>query len=261
MSAGLVHPSADSEPSSNVLTRVWGLPFRAWTMGETLDWIDAAITDGASRQLITANLNTCMIAASQPALRHLAAEVRDVAVVADGMPMVWASRSCPQPLPERVAGSELIFRLAERAAERGHRIFLLGGTDDVLAAASGELRRRYRSLAICGTLSPPYRDLSEAEEIDICRRVRETRPDILLAALGQPKGELWLARHRERLGAAVSIQLGASFDFVAGRVRRAPRWVQATGMEWAFRLAMEPRRLVGRYWANLRFLASQAIPG
>ena len=244
---------------SAAVTSVFGLPFRRWTMADTLDWIDESVALGRPRQLITANLHTCMVAAENVSLRLLAAQTTDVACVADGMPMVWASRrrGPDAALPERVAGSELIFRIAERAASQGHRVYLLGGAPDVLAATRERLTRQFPGLTVCGCESPPYRTLSQAEEADLCGRIRDARPDILLVAFGQPKGELWLARHGERLGVPVGIQLGASFDFVAGRVRRAPRWVQRVGMEWAFRLAMEPRRLCGRYWANARFLLSQ----
>ena len=247
------------------VTSVFGLPFRRWTMADTLAWIDRSIADYAvdarPRQLITANLHTCMIAADSVDLRLLAAQTADVATIADGMPMVWASRSMPAPLPERVAGSELIFRIAGQAAARGHRVFLLGAAPDVLNATAERLRADFPGLVVCGQESPPYRELSADEHDDLCGRIRDARPDVLLAALGQPKGELWLARHRAELGAAVSIQLGASFDFVAGRVRRAPRWVQRCGLEWSFRLAMEPRRLIGRYVANTRFLLGQLATG
>ena len=228
-------------------------------MNDTLDWIDDAIATDARRQLITANLNSCMVAANSPALRQVAADTTDTAVIADGMPMVWASRRTPRPLPERVAGSELIFRLAERAAVQGHRVFLLGGSEPVLAETACRLTAQYHGLQIAGTASPPYRDLTDTEDAALCDQIRESGTDILLAALGQPKGELWLAERRERTGAKMSIQLGASFDFVAGRVKRAPVLVQKTGMEWAFRLAMEPRRLVGRYAANAAFLARQCV--
>ena len=260
--APVAHEPATFPAASNAaVTSVFGLPFRRWTMADTLSWVDRSIADFAvdarPRQLITANLHTCMIAADSVDLRLLAAQTADVATVADGMPMVWASRAMPAPLPERVAGSELIFRVAEQAAARGHRLFLLGAAPDVLDATASRLRSDYPGLVICGRESPPYRALSTDEHNDLCGRIRSARPDVLLAALGQPKGELWLARHRAELGAAVSIQLGASFDFVAGRVRRAPRWVQRTGLEWSFRLAMEPRRLIGRYLANTRFLLGQ----
>lgn len=258
VSAGMT-PQAARQPSGET-TEVFGVPFVRWTMGQTLDWVDAAVAAGQPRQLITANLHTCMVAAER---RELAALMRrrETVTVADGMPMVWASKRMPRPLPERIAGSELIFRLAERAAERRHRLFLLGGREDVLAVAAAELRRRCPGLIVAGTESPPFRPLSDEEDAALCDRIREADADILLVAMGQPKGELWLAERRERLGVPVGIQLGASFDFVAGRVRRAPKWVQRTGAEWLFRLAMEPRRLVGRYARNLAFLLRAGTVG
>ena len=244
-----VHPLHTSQPAD-----VWGLPFRRWTMDQTLAWIDAAVIAKQPRQVITANVHTCMVAEQSPELHRRMQDREAVAVVADGMPIVWASELAGRSLPERVAGSELITQLAQRAAAKGHRVYLLGGRPEVLDEAAVRLNQLAPALQVVGTHSPPFRERSEEEEAAICRRVADSGADIVLVAMGQPAGELWLARNLPRLGVSVGIQLGASFDFVAGRVRRAPRWLQVVGGEWLFRLAMEPRRLLGRYVANLRYL-------
>lgn len=244
----------------NGRSHVLGVPVRPWTMGRTLSWVRDHVA--VARQghagpayLITANLNYCMLTARNADL----AAVNDgaAAVLADGMPLVAWSRISPRAerLPERVAGSAFIGSVCAQAARLGHRVYFLGGRPEVLNEAVAALRARHRGLKVAGSHSPPFRELSESEDRDLVRRVRSARPDILLVALGQPKGERWIARYREALKVPVSVQLGASFDFAAGRVRRAPRWLQAAGLEWAFRLAMEPRRLAGRYAANALFLA------
>jgi N-acetylglucosaminyldiphosphoundecaprenol N-acetyl-beta-D-mannosaminyltransferase len=175
-------------------------------------------------------------------------------LLADGAPLVWASRWKGEPLPERVAGSDLIFDLCGRAARDGYRIFLLGGAGGVADQAAEVLSRRFPGLRIAGTESPPFRTLTAEEHSALLDRIRAARPDILFVAFGQPKGESWIAQHREELGVPVCVQVGASLDFVAGRVRRAPRGLQKVGLEWAYRIWLEPSRLAPRYARNARFL-------
>lgn len=231
---------------------VWGLPLAPFTIDHALDRIDWLIAAGKPSYFITANLHYAMLSDAMPRLR----EVNTGAdfILADGMPLVWASRLLKTPLPERVAGSDLIWRMCERAARNGRRVFLLGGAPGIAAEAANQLKERFPSLIIAGTASPPFRELTPVEESELCDQIRNSRPDLLLLAFGQPKGELWLAERFEKLGVPVCVQVGASLDFVAGKVRRAPRWMQRTGLEWAYRLLQEPRRLVGRYLRNTFFL-------
>jgi N-acetylglucosaminyldiphosphoundecaprenol N-acetyl-beta-D-mannosaminyltransferase len=121
------------------------------------------------------------------------------------------------------------------------------------------LRQRFPGLQIAGVASPPFRPLNAEEHDDLVSRIRQARPDILLVALGQPKGELWLSEHYQALGVPVCVQMGATLDFVAGRVRRAPRWLQRLGLEWMFRAIQEPRRLGPRYFADLLFLGKAML--
>ncbi len=175
-------------------------------------------------------------------------------IVADGTPLVWASRWHGSPLPERVAGSDLIFEVSQEAARKGYRVFLMGGAEGVAEAAAARLLARYPGLQVVGTLCPPFRELTAEEEALLVDRIRSARPDILLAAFAQPTGERWIDRHLADLGVAVVLQLGAAIDFAAGRLRRAPRWMQKAGLEWAFRLSLEPGRLCKRYASNAWFI-------
>jgi N-acetylglucosaminyldiphosphoundecaprenol N-acetyl-beta-D-mannosaminyltransferase len=193
-----------------------------------------------------------MLTEELPDLRGI--NERAAFILADGKPLVWASRMQGSPLPERVAGSDLIFHLCEEAAREGFRVFLLGGPPGVAEEASRRLVDRYPGLRIVGTECPPFRQPTPEEEEALVDRIRAARPDLLFVAFGQPKGERWIVRHLDRLGVPVSVQIGASLDFAAGRVRRAPRWMQRTGLEWAFRLWLEPRRLAGRYARNAWFI-------
>jgi N-acetylglucosaminyldiphosphoundecaprenol N-acetyl-beta-D-mannosaminyltransferase len=222
-------------------------------MEQTLDEIDRLVAAGRPSYFITANLYYAMLSDQNA---ELAAVNREAAfILADGMPLVWASRWRGRRLPERVAGSDLIFHVAALAARRGYRVFFLGGPPGVADEATRKLTERYPGLQVVGNDAPPdIARMTLEEEAALIARVRALRPDLLIGAFGQPKGELWIARNAEALGVPVCMQLGASIDFAAERVRRAPRWMQKTGLEWLFRTLQEPRRLAPRYLKNAAFL-------
>jgi N-acetylglucosaminyldiphosphoundecaprenol N-acetyl-beta-D-mannosaminyltransferase len=232
---------------------VWGIRLDPLSSDEAVAAIGALIEAREPSYLVSVNLNYAMLTHRDPRLRA----VNDGAALAlaDGMPLLWAARWRGTPLPERVAGSDLIFALAALAAERGYGVFLLGGAPGVADAAAANLRARYPGLRVVGTASPPFRELTAAELDELIATIRAARPDLLIAAFGQPKGELWIAEHHRALGVPFCAQLGAALDFAAGRVHRAPKLLRRTGLEWAFRLAQEPRRLGGRYLSNFLFLA------
>jgi N-acetylglucosaminyldiphosphoundecaprenol N-acetyl-beta-D-mannosaminyltransferase len=231
---------------------IWDVPFSPMTRAEAAEAVMALVGAGRPSMFITANTHYAMLCHENPELR--AVNSRAAFVLADGAPLVWASRWKATPLPERVAGSDLIFDICRLAEDRGYRPFLLGGEEGVAEAAARRLVARFPGLQIAGTACPSPVEVAARGGDDLIERVRASRPDLLFAALGQPKGELWLDRNLERLGVPVCVQIGASLDFVAGRVSRAPRWVQRIGMEWAYRMSLEPRRLGPRYARNARFL-------
>lgn len=233
-------------------THAWGIDYSVVTMEQSLDFIDTMIHRREPNYAITANLNYAMLCEESP---RLAAFTRHCKLVlCDGMPIFWRSKLNKQPLPERVAGADLIYSLAERSALRGYRIFLMGGDAGIAQKAAGKLRDLYPQLTIAGVECPPFRKLSVDEDEQLCDRIRESKPDILLVAFGQPKGEFWIEQNYQTLGVPLCIQLGASFDFIAGKARRAPRWMQSIGMEWLFRTLGDPRRLLPRYAKNGLFL-------
>lgn len=231
---------------------VWGLPLLPATFEQALDRIDDLIAARKPSFFITANLNYAMLVDRDARLNHLNAQA--AFILADGMPLVWWSRLGPKPLPERVAGSDLIYGMCERAARQGHSVYLLGAAPGIADQAAANLVAKYPRLKIAGVECPPFRKLNHDEEAAMIERVRAAKPDIMFVAFGQPKGEWWIADHLDALGVPVSVQVGASLDFVAGRVKRSPRWMQKTGVEWIYRLLQEPRRLAGRYRDNIAFL-------
>jgi len=172
----------------------------------------------------------------------------------DGMPLVWLGRLAGRRV-ERVCGPDFMPALIEGGIEAGRTHFFFGGAPGVPEALAARLSARYPGLRVAGTLSPPFRTLSIEEEESIIAQINAAGPDYVWVGLGTPKQDLWLAAHRSRLRASALLAVGAAFDLLAGRRRRAPRWMQRTGTEWIYRLAMEPRRLGSRYTrVNARFL-------
>ncbi|MDX6765643.1 MAG: WecB/TagA/CpsF family glycosyltransferase [Candidatus Methylacidiphilales bacterium] len=223
-------------------------------MEQTLDWIAAAVRERTPRFIATANVDFAAQASRDVELQRLLLSA-DL-VLCDGTPLVWASRWMNAPLPERVPGSDLVPRICEKAEELGWRLYFLGASDEVLGEARRRLLEKHPRLQIAGMESPPYKPLNEFDHAGINRRIREARADILLVAFGCPKQEKWIGMNLQEHGAAVSIGIGATFDFLAGKFSRAPGWAGALGIEWLYRMAQEPRRLGGRYLFDLFFFAN-----
>ncbi len=233
-------------------SKVWGVDFSHLNMPQTLEYIDRIIQRRVPAYLITANLNYLMLCDQSP---RLAQFTRKAAVVlCDGMPILWRSKLNQDKLPDRVAGADLIFSLAERCAEQRHRLFLMGGSEGVAQSAAERLCQMYPKLQIAGVECPPFRKLSHDEQASLCARIKDSKADVLLVAFGQPKGEFWIEENYQTLGVPISIQLGASFDFIVGTSRRAPLVLQRLGLEWLYRMLNDPKRLVPRYASNALFL-------
>ena len=230
---------------------VWGLPLVPWTFRQTLDQVEQLIRQRRPTYFITANLAYAMLTAQDA--RLTAVNQGAAFILADGMPLVWASRLRQTAVPERVTGADLVPALCEVAAAQGQAVFLLGGAPGVGDEVARRLGERYPGIRVVGVESPPFREPTPEEHAQLLARIREARPDLLFVAFGQPKGELWLAANCADLGVPVCAQIGASLDFLAGRVSRAPRWVQRVGLEWAYRISREPTRLIPRYARNLLF--------
>jgi len=236
---------------------VWGVPFAPITLKETVEAVDALIEKRVPSYLITANLHYLMLTSELPDLAAINAGA--AFIVADGAPIVRAARRRPVPLPERVAGSDLIFHLCELAARRGHGLFLLGAPPGVAEEAAEKLKARYPGLRVVGIECPPFRPLTDDENAQLIDRIRAAGPDILFTAFSQPKGDRWIFENHKRIGVPVCVNLGASLDFAAERIARAPRWMQRAGLEWSFRLLREPRRLFSRYARNALFLGRMVL--
>ncbi|WP_446745073.1 WecB/TagA/CpsF family glycosyltransferase [Silvibacterium acidisoli] len=224
---------------------VLGVPINNVSMDEAVSIIEEKIDQGGFHQIATANADFLMNAINDQELQDILCSCS--LVVPDGMPILWSARLMGTPLKERVSGIDLVPRLAELSARRGFRIYLLGASEKSSARAAELLQQQYPGLQIVGRYSPPLRPLEQMNHEEILHRIELARPDILLVAFGNPKQEKWLSMHRDRLRVPVSIGIGGSLDMIAGKLARAPRWMQDSGLEWLFRACQEPRRLVGRY--------------
>lgn len=257
--------SAGSIPALPEPIRLMGVDLHPVTAAQTLDHIAAAAAAGRGGWVLTPNLDIVRRLSSEPQTAALCEPV--TLRLADGMPLVWASRLQRTPLPERVPGSDLIWSLSGRAAADGLSVFLLGGNPGAADAAAGELRARFPSLNIAGTECPPIGFEADAAYMDGLRdRLVAAAPNIVFVALGFPKQERLIAQLRPHLPRTWFLGIGISFSFVSGEVRRAPRWMQAAGLEWVHRLAQEPSRLARRYLVYglpfaARLLAASAVAG
>lgn len=216
------------------------------TMQQALDVVAASAARGEGGWVVTPNLDILHRLVHDASFAELIepATLR----LADGMPLVWASRVQGTPLPERVAGSDMILALCERAASDGLPVFLLGGDAGVADEAAEVLRARYESIDIRGTACPPFGfERNEAYYAGLIEQLRLAAPTIVFVALGCPKQEKLIARLRSDMPDAWYLGVGISFSFVTGDVARAPGWMRRIGLEWLHRLAQEPRRLARRY--------------
>lgn len=227
---------------------VLGVPFHNVTMDDTVAWVDSKIRSRGFHQIATANLDFLVHAIHDPEMQEILCTC-DL-VIPDGMPVLWGARLLGSALKQRVCGVDLVPRLAELCVRKNYSMFILGASEKNSARAAENLCERYPGLRIAGRYSPPVAPLGQMNHEDILRRIERARPDILLVAMGNPKQEKWLAMHRDRLNVPVCIGVGGTIDFIAGAVKRAPRWMQRGGLEWAYRMLQEPGRMFQRYFGD-----------
>jgi N-acetylglucosaminyldiphosphoundecaprenol N-acetyl-beta-D-mannosaminyltransferase len=239
---------------------VVGVPLAVTDYEQTLSLMDAMVAERRRGYICACNVHTVMASREDADLR--AALTSPYALnVPDGQPLVWAINALGHSLTDRVYGPELMARAcAHAAAETGHRLYLYGGRDaEALVRLGAGLRRRFPGLNIVGGYAPPFRALTSDERAAIAAEINESEADVVWVGIGVPKQEKWMATMRPHIDAPVLVGVGAAFDFLAGLVPQAPPELQRVGLEWAFRLAQEPRRLWRRYLRyNPRFVAAFA---
>ena len=221
------------------------------SMEETLEVVEGFIRSGQPHQHVVVNVDKLVKASRDDALRRI---INDCDLVnVDGMPVVWASRLLGKPLRERVAGIDLFEALMQCAAARGWRVFLLGARPEVVREVASTYVRRYPGLVLAGVRDGYWR--GEQEEAALARSIADSRADLLFVAVSSPKKEQFLGRYQAEMKIPFAMGVGGSFDVATGRVKRAPAWMQQSGLEWFYRFLQEPRRMFRRYFIDdLAFL-------
>lgn len=216
------------------------------TMDETLDAIDSLIKEDNCSYVVTPNVDHIVQLEKDEELKRVYENAS--LILTDGKPLIWISNWYKTPIKEKISGSDLFPRVCDLAAKKGYTMYLLGAAEGVADKAAKNLMDKYKGLNIVGTYSPPFgfeKDKLELKKIE--RQIQEVHPDILIVGLGCPKQEKYMYHHCKELDVPISFGLGASIDFEAGNIKRAPRWMSEHGLEWLYRITQDPKRLAKRY--------------
>lgn len=228
------------------------------TMQEALHVIDELIKKNINAYVVTPNVDHIVKLETDKELQDV---YRNASLIlTDGKPLLWIAKWYGTPIKEKISGSDLFPLLCKMAAEKGYTMFFLGAAEGVAAKAAENLMKRYRGLQVVGTYSPQYgfeKNQIEMEKIKIMIRI--AHPDILIVGLGCPKQEKFMYYHCKELEVPISFGLGASFDFEAGNIKRAPQWMSNHGLEWLFRITQDPKRMARRYLVDDRKILKLAI--
>lgn len=218
-------------------------------MNETLSAIDEMIFSSKKRYIVAINVDVIMKIENDPYLK----EITDNAdmVLVDGKPLIWIAKYHNRPVKAKISGSDMIPLLCERATEKGYSIFIIGGKNGIAKKAKENLEKDYPGINVIGTYAPPFgfeKDEVELEKIN--EMITTAHPDLLIVCFGCPKQEKWIYENYNKYDAKVSICAGATVDFLAGNVKRAPRWISECGFEWLYRFFKEPKRMFRRYFID-----------
>lgn len=218
-------------------------------MSETIRAVERMIERNQKAYVVPINVDVVVKIESNPKLKQVVDEAEIVLV--DGQPLVWVSKLYKRPVKEKISGSDLVPELCKNAAKKGHTIFIIGGMDGIAEKAKKNLERKYKGIKIVGTYAPPFGfERNEMELKKINNMISDKQPDLLIACFGCPKQELWVCDNYKKYGAKVSICAGATVDFMAGNVKRAPKWMSDHGLEWLYRATQDPKRLIKRYFVD-----------
>lgn len=227
---------------------ILGVGVSAINMALAVDAIDGWIARADKQYVCVTGVHGVMESGRSEDIRRIHNQAG--MVTPDGMPLVWLLKRAGYANCDRVCGRDLVMAVFERGITRGYRHFFYGSTPETIDRLQQNLKARFREAEIVGGYSPPFRPLTPAEDQAEVEAINQAHPDIVWVGLSTPKQERWMAEHKRRIEAKVLIGVGAAFDFLAGLLKVAPDILQRSGLEWAFRLAMEPRRLSGRYLKN-----------
>lgn len=228
------------------------------TMQEALQAIDELIKKNDSSYVVTPNVDHIVQLETNKELQKVYENAS--LILTDGKPLLWIAKWYGTPIKEKISGSDLFPLLCKMAAEKGYTMFFLGAAEGVAAKAAENLMKRYKGLQVVCTYSPPYGFENNPEEMNkIKTMIKKAHPHMLIVGLGCPKQEKFMYYHCKEIGVPISFGLGASFDFEAGNIKRAPKWMADHGLEWLFRITQDPKRMAKRYLVDDRKILSLAI--
>ncbi len=217
------------------------------TMEEAVEYVDYLVKKGTNTYIVTPNLDHIVLLDKDEEFKTIY-DNADM-ILADGKPLLWIANKRKTPIREKVSGSDFFPKVCEMAAIKGYTIFILGAAEGVAELAAKKLAEQYRGLKVAGTYSPTYGFENNTNELnEIKTRIVEAHPDILAVSLGSPKGEKFIYEHLKEYNVPVSMSIGATIDFIAGNVKRCPKWMSNVGLEWLYRTIKEPKRMIKRYW-------------
>lgn len=216
------------------------------TMDEAIERINDLIVNQKPSYVVTPNVDHIVKLENDTDFQKVY-ENADL-ILTDGMPLIWISKIKRNPIKEKISGSDLFPKICGLAAKKGYKVFLLGAAEGVAAKAAENLKEKYSDLNVVGTYSPSYGFENNEKEIEkIISEINNVKPDILAVGLGAPKQEKFIYNFRDKLNVPVSLAIGASIDFEARNIKRAPKWMQRIGFEWFYRSCKEPKRMFKRY--------------
>ena len=218
-------------------------------MEETIQTIDSFIQQKKRSYIVAINVDV-VIKIEQDAYLKRITDQADMVLV-DGKPLIWISKLHKRPVKAKISGSDLVPKLCEKAAEKGYTIFIIGGKDGIAEQAKRKLEKQLSGIKIVGTYAPPYGFEKDKNELDkINQMISGVHPDLLIGCFGCPKQEKWIYENYKKYDATVSVCAGATVDFLAGNIRRAPGWMSDHGLEWFYRFTQEPKRMFKRYFVD-----------
>lgn len=219
------------------------------SMDESINAVEKLLHKDEKSYVVAVNVDVIMKIESDSELKELT-DKADIVLV-DGKPLIWISKIHKRPIKAKISGSDLVPKLCELAAERGYTMYILGGADGIAERAKEKLEKNLPGIKIVGTYAPPFGfEKNEEELIQINGMISEAHPDLLITCFGCPKQEKFIYRNMDKYDAKVSVSAGATVDFLAGNVKRAPKWMSEHGLEWFYRFLQEPKRMFKRYFVD-----------
>lgn len=247
--------SSTNSPAQRI--DVLGVHVSAVSMTQAIDLLNTTVESGEAGYVCVSDVNAVLHASRNPDLKRIFNN--SLLTVPDGIPLVWAGRHAGAKWMSRVSGPDLMPALLRSAAQKGWSSYFMGGTADIVSRLVASFEDEIPDFKVAGWCSPPFRELTDEEQADIIADINGSGASILWVGLGAPKQEYWMGKHFSAISIPLTLGVGGAFDMNSGAIRRAPRWMQRSGLEWSFRLSQEPRRLWHRYSRNIPAFAWQIL--